>query len=146
MGSQTERPPAKLRVIRWSARIWSVAAIVLVLGFIVGEGLYLSWPWEWLGFLFFPVGIVAGMIVAFRKEGLGGSITVASLLAFYLVHVLTTGKIPKGWGWLIFSAPGFLYMLCWYRSRTADTDAGPACPDGGIPATEKGKDETKSIS
>jgi hypothetical protein len=85
--------------------------LALVLGFIVGEGLNPSGPSEWLGVLLLPVGISVGMILAWWKEGLGGSITTASLLPFYVVHLSTAGTFPKGWAWLAFAAPGFLFLL-----------------------------------
>jgi hypothetical protein len=89
----------------------------LVLGFIVGEGFNPSGLNEWLGVLLFPVGISIGMILAWWKEGLGGSITVGSLLAFYVVHLTTAGTFPKGWAWLAFAAPGFLFLLSSHLSR-----------------------------
>jgi hypothetical protein len=89
----------------------------LILAFIVGEGSHPSGLNEWLGFLFFPVGISAGMIFAWWKESPGGSITVGSLLAFYVVHLTTAGTFPKGWAWLVFAAPGFLFLLSSHLSR-----------------------------
>jgi hypothetical protein len=65
-------------------------AIGLLLCFAIGEGLNplrLTLQ-EWILFLFFPLGISLGMLVAWRCECLGGSLTVASLAAFYLVHRL----------------------------------------------------------
>jgi hypothetical protein len=103
--------------LRWTARGWSVASVGLVLAFIVGEGNNPSGRNEWLGFLFFPVGISVGMILAWWKEGLGGSITVGSLLAFYLFRLTTAGTLPKGWAWLAFAAPGFLFLLSSHLSR-----------------------------
>ncbi len=104
-------------VIRWLARGWSIATIGLVLLFIVGEGQNPSTPAQWLGFLFFPAGICAGMVVAWWREGLGGGITVGSLLVFYVVRLATAGSLPQGGAWLAFAAPGFLFLLCWLRSR-----------------------------
>jgi len=104
---------------RWIARAWSVATIALVLAFIVGERSLPSGPREWLGFLFFPFGICVGMIVAWKKESLGGFITVASLLAAYVIHFATTGTLLKGWAWLAFAAPGFLFLLLSQLSRRA---------------------------
>ncbi len=103
--------------LRWTARVWSVASVGLVLGFIVGEGFNPSGLNEWLGVLLFPVGISIGMILAWWKEGLGGSITVGSLVAFYVVHLTTAGTFPKGWAWLAFAAPGFLFLLSSHLSR-----------------------------
>jgi len=103
--------------LRWTARIWSLASVGLVVAFIVGEGLSPSGPAEWLGFLFFPFGICAGMLLAWRREGLGGTITIASLAAFYVVRLATEGVFPEGWAWLAFAAPGYLFMLAWFLSR-----------------------------
>jgi hypothetical protein len=54
-----------------------------------------------------------GMILAWRKEGAGGAVTVGSLILFYAVHYVTSGAVPKGWAWLAFAAPGFLFLLLW---------------------------------
>ena len=122
LAKEITRHQSWLICVRWTARIWSLASIAMVLAFIVGEWSLPSNPEEWLGFLFFPFGICLGMIKGWRKEGLGGSITVGSLLAFYVVNLAVTGTLPKGWAWLVFAAPGFLFLLSWYlslRSRTA---------------------------
>ncbi len=106
-------------IISWTARILSVVSIGLVLSFMVGEGFdyTLFKPTEWILFLFFPFGISLGMILAWWKEGIGGSITVGSLITFYVIHFATTGKFPNGWAWLVFTIPGFLFLLSWYRTR-----------------------------
>ena len=117
MEDRTERHQRWVSALRWTARVWSVASVGLVLGFIVGEGFNPSGPNEWLGVLLFPVGISVGMILAWWKEGLGGAITVGSLVAFYVVHLTTAGTFPKGWAWLAFAAPGFLFLLSSYLSR-----------------------------
>jgi hypothetical protein len=108
-----------IQVIRWLARAWAAVSIGLIALLFVGEGFRPSQvnTREWVGLLFFPVGVCAGMILAWWREGLGGGITVASLLAFYTVHLVTTGTLPSGWAWLVFAAPGFLFLLCWRRSR-----------------------------
>jgi hypothetical protein len=66
------------KVIRWTARVWSIASIGIILLFIFGEGMKRVRPSEWLLFLFFPAGICIGMILAWWKEGVGGGITVLS--------------------------------------------------------------------
>ncbi len=123
MEHQTEKHRIPTGLIRWTARVWSIATIGLVLLLLVGEGLYPSTPAEWVGLLFFPFGICAGMILAWWREGLGGGITVGSLLVFYMIHLATGGTFPKGWAWLAFAAPGFLFLLCWYRSRKRNRGA-----------------------
>jgi hypothetical protein len=62
-----------------------VISIGLILLFFVGEGFSPAQvaPKEWVGLVFFPIGVVVGMVVAWRKESWGGGITVVSLFAFY---------------------------------------------------------------
>jgi hypothetical protein len=123
MEDKTKGRPTLTGAVRWTARIWTVASIGLVLAFLVGEGFHPSQiqPREWLGLVFFPVGICAGMILAWWKEGLGGAITVGSLAVFYLIHLATAGTFPRGWAFLVFAAPGFLFLLSWQRSRGIGT-------------------------
>jgi hypothetical protein len=106
---------AMTQTIRWTARLWSLLTLGLVAGFLVGEPLP-AVPAEWVGFVFFPAGVCAGMIVAWWNEGLGGRLTVVSLLVFSLVHFATAGTLPRGLAWAVFAAPGPLFLLCSYRS------------------------------
>jgi hypothetical protein len=101
-----------------------VASVALVLAFIVGEGFHPGRN-DWLGVLFFPLGISVGMILAWWREGLGGIITVGSLLTFYVVHLTTAGAFPKGCAWLLFAAPGFLFLLSSHSSRRPKTSPVP---------------------
>jgi hypothetical protein len=117
VGSQTGRQLASTRLIRWIARLWSIASILIFVLLCVGEGIHYTGPMQWLGFVFYPVGVSVGMILAWRREGLGGGMTAGSLITFYVIHYATAGTLPKGWGWLVLAAPGFLFLLCWYRTR-----------------------------
>ena len=106
-------------IIRWTARILSVVSIGLVLLFMVGEGFDYTRikPNEWVLFIFFPFGISIGMLLSWWQEGIGGIITAGCLLMFYVVHFVIAGKIPHGLAFLVFTIPGFLFLLCWYRTR-----------------------------
>jgi len=117
MESRAGRQLLSTRVVRWVARLWTIGSIGLILVFLVGERSYPQIPAEWLGFLFFPFGISVGMILAWWREGIGGTIAVGSLVLFYVIHLTTAGTLPRGWAWLLFVAPGFLFLLCWFRSR-----------------------------
>ena len=123
MENPTSKHQISVLALRWIARLWSVATIGLVIGFIIGERSLPSSPREWLGFLFFPFGICVGMIVAWKKESLGGWITVGSLLAAYVLHFAITGTLLKGWAWLAFAAPGFLFLLSSRLARRASAQA-----------------------
>ena len=105
--------------LEWIARAASVASITLLVMIFLGEAFHPSQisPEEWVGLLFFPTGVIAGMIIAWRKEAVGGFITVASLLGFYLVYGYVLRNHIGGWYFLAFSAPGFLFLFHWLLYR-----------------------------
>lgn len=100
--------------LRWFARICSIASIALILLFFMGEGFdpsRVSFK-EWVGLLFFPVGVIAGMIIAWRNEGIGGAISVLSLLGFYLIYgLLLKSRLWQGEAFIVFAFPGILFLL-----------------------------------
>jgi len=105
--------------LEWVARIGSIASIALLVALFIGEGLHPSQVsrTEWIALLFFPIGVMVGMIVAWWKEGLGASITVASLFAFYLIYGYIFSNHIGGWAFVTFAAPGFLFLLHWLLLR-----------------------------
>ena len=110
--------PSLTQLIRWAARIRGVVNIAFIILFVVGEGFdyKLITHTELILFVFFPVGISIGMILSWWKEGVGGSITVGSLVMFYVIHFATRGMFPTGWWFLVFAIPGFLFLVCRYRT------------------------------
>jgi hypothetical protein len=94
---------------RWIARLWSSASI----GFNPAQFAFR----DLVGLLFFPCGVCLGMIVAWRREGLGGGITVGSLLAFYAALGVMDGRFPRGPWFALIAAPGILFLTCWLLSR-----------------------------
>ena len=66
-----------------------------------------------IGLFFFPFGVCLGMIVAWRREGLGGGITVGSLLAFYTTLRIMRSRFPGGPWFALIAAPGVLFLLSW---------------------------------
>ncbi len=110
--------PSLTQLIRWAARILSVVNIVFIILFVIGEGFNytLITQTELTLFIFFPVGISIGMILAWWQEGIGGSITVGSLVMFYIIHFANRGQFPNGWWFLVFTIPGFLFLICRYRT------------------------------
>ena len=96
-------------ILRWTARIWGIASTLLLLAFAFGGREHLRFTaGEALGFLFFPVGVVAGFAVAWRRELAGGLITVASLALFGVYLFLGSGRL-LGIYFLLFAAPGLLH-------------------------------------
>jgi hypothetical protein len=109
-----------MKVLRWTARVWSIVSIIaLLLPFFV-EGLY------WLGATSFRevighicfLTVLIGLIVAWRHEGWGGGLVLAGTGVFYLTWWLY-GKTVQGPFLLILAAPGLLFVLYWLLDRTA---------------------------
>jgi len=115
-----------LRVLRWSARMLSILVVGVLLLFAFGEGLHLSQftARELVLFVFFPLGVCLGLALAWRWEGLGGGVTVASLAAFYLVHRLSSSGFPRGFALVAMAAPGFLFLVCWLWTRSTANQHG----------------------
>ena len=74
---------------------------------------------QWVGLLFFPLGITVGLVIAWWKEGLGGAINVGSLAAFYLIYgLLLHEKLGQGWPFAVFAVPGVLFLISGMLSRS----------------------------
>ncbi|MBD3169974.1 MAG: hypothetical protein GF307_10865 [candidate division Zixibacteria bacterium] len=103
------------KILRWTARILSIVSITLFAVFLFGEGdfsdigkLKLT---EITGLLFFPGGVIVGMIVSWKTEGPGAAISLGSLAAFYILDIAITGTPPSGPFFVIFSSPAILFAI-----------------------------------
>lgn len=120
MSSQHRQDTAWVIRARWFARATSIFSIGLLLLFLIGEG---SRPRavagrEWIGLLFFPFGVVVGMLVAWKREALGGLLSIGSLACFYVVYGLVlSGRLPGGWAFAAFTSPALLFLLTWLMER-----------------------------
>lgn len=123
MNEPTARPAIVTLTVRWMARAWSIASVGFILLMFIGSGLAEGFNpaqfafRDWVGLFFFPFGVGLGMIVAWRREGLGGAITVGSLLAFYAALRVMDGRFPRGPYFALVAAPGVLFLVCWLLSR-----------------------------
>jgi hypothetical protein len=112
-----------IQIIRWVARISAAIAAGLILLLFVGEViadgigplLRLS-PREALMMVaFFAVWL--GLILGWRWELLGGSLTVMGLIAFYLLDFLFSGTFPRGPYFLLFASPSVLFLYAGWREK-----------------------------
>ena len=108
-----------LAFIEVLARVGSIASMTLLLMLFLGEGLDPSKisSNEWVGLLFFPIGVAIGMVIAWWKEGVGSAVTLASLLGFYVVWGYLLRNHIGGWWFVVFASPGFLFLLHWLLYR-----------------------------
>lgn len=104
-----------LALIQMLARFTSIASIALLLMLFGDEGLHPSQisANEWAGLLFFPIGVVAGLAIAWWREGVGAIVTVGSLLGFYFVWGYLLRNHIGGSAFIVFASPGFLFLLHW---------------------------------
>jgi hypothetical protein len=101
-----------VRTIRILARAASIVSLVLLVQFAFSGGNRPTLR-EWILIAFFPVGVAAGTIIAWRREVLGGSITAGSLLAF---HALL-GQVSAGPWFLTFASPALALGACGLVAR-----------------------------
>lgn len=107
--------PGPLAVIEWLARVGSVASVTFLLVLFVGEGIHPSKisANEWAGMIFFPIGVVIGMAIAWWKEAAGSAVTLGSLLGFYVIWGYLMQNHIGGWWFVALASPGFLFLLHW---------------------------------
>jgi hypothetical protein len=109
------------KTLTWIARIWSLASIGFVLAFVFGEGLSGNGvnptAAEWIGLAMWPGAMVVGLVIAWFRKGLGGAISIASLVAFYFWNLLERGRFPGGPYFVLIAAPGILFLLSSLLSR-----------------------------
>ena len=113
-----------LIVVKWLARVSSIVTITLMAMMFVGEGFRPSEISrnQWIGLIFFPFGVVIGMVIAWWKEGVGAIVTVGSLTGFYLIYGYLLGQ-PIGPWFIVFASPGFLFLLHWLVSGVQERHA-----------------------
>ena len=114
-----------MALVEFLARIGSVMSITLLVLIFQAEALHPSdiAPKEWFGLVFFPIGIIIGLAIAWWKEGLGISITMGSLLAFYLVYGYLLEYHVGGWAFVIFASPAFLFFFHWVLRHVSHEQA-----------------------
>lgn len=76
-----------VEALKTIARFWSVLSISLILLFIFGEGFDPSklTAIEWTGFFFFPFSLTIGLLIAWKKELIGGTVAIISVIAFAII-------------------------------------------------------------
>ena len=103
-----------LFILHWAARILGLISVAVLSLFLFGGGESFSSIKlnEVFGMLFFPFGLMIGLIVGWRYELLGGAIAVGSVLGFYFIYeLLINSSWPRGWWFAVFAIPGALFLL-----------------------------------
>lgn len=111
-----------LALIKFLARLGSVTSITMLLLLFRAEAFNPSEvpPQQWFALIFFPIGVIIGMVIAWWREGLGVSVTLGSLLAFYFVYGYLLRYHISGWAFVVFASPAFLFLLHWLLHRVEE--------------------------
>ncbi|HVK14905.1 MAG TPA: hypothetical protein VM597_39570 [Gemmataceae bacterium] len=117
-------PPVTL--VRWLARGLSIVVAATVVLFLFGEGPFdpaeLTRPEALLMGLFWMSWL--GLLVAWRWELLGGTMTVGGIAGFYVAEFMSAGQFPRGWAFAVIALPGILFLWCGLRARVRRVPPG----------------------
>ena len=126
--SETKRNGKVLTIIRWSARVLSIAYLLIFLPMFIGEVFVSSdHPMDFreMTRCLFVFAYFAGLILAWKWEGLGALIVICSIVAYHLgVELLP----PEGL--TLATVPGLLFLACWYLFRDPNVSTGSDALDG----------------
>jgi hypothetical protein len=119
MTSSPSRSDFWLTSLRWFARFWGLAFAFSILALAIGEGFNPAKLKTKELVLTVPFGAAwLGLLLGWKWEGLGGTLVVAGIAAFCLVHFVLTGlgRFP-GWAFPVIAVPGLLYLVSWFYRR-----------------------------
>jgi hypothetical protein len=109
-----------LNNIRWVSRIWGIVYIVFFLFMLIGYAI-MDQPSQddavnplgtrvVIAFIF-VFGYFAGLILAWKWEGLGGLIAITCIISF----AITIQNMPVHI-YMLMAIPALLFLICWYLS------------------------------
>ena len=110
------------RILFWASRItgtlWLLFLVFMVVGHLTGDangtnGMVFNDAREVLAFLFFPIGTIVGLSLAYKKALLGGSLALLSLVALVLLRPDLLQAT-----FFVMAVPGVLYCLYAWASTT----------------------------
>ena len=110
-------------ILFWLARIWGGLSILFLIYFLGahltdaingGEPVFnFKSANELIGFVFFPVSTLIGLLWSYKHPGTGGLITVFSILGFFIaIPDMVLNPLITG-----LAMPGLLFLIYWILSK-----------------------------
>ncbi len=103
MSKQTK----SLKIIRWLARILGAIAIVILIFGMVGDLNGFKSNTEIFTFICFPVLVIIGLLIAFKWEGRGGTISILGMVGLHIMRTDLVSSLEIN----AFAIPGLLYII-----------------------------------
>ncbi|MCA9075160.1 MAG: hypothetical protein KDA93_09010 [Planctomycetaceae bacterium] len=123
-----------ITLIRWAARALGMLIVGMVVVMAVGQGVD---PTKFngieLGMLISLLAALVGMVALWWREGIGGAISLAGMIAFNGLNFAASGKFPGGPVFPVCFLPGVLSLICAYVGRARSNSAGSDQPVGEQP-------------
>jgi hypothetical protein len=108
--------------VRWTARVLSALLVGLVLVMFIGLSIDAGFrPPRLTGvetvlMIFFWTACV-GMVVAWRRQVIGGALSLGGMILFFAVEFAVNGRLPRGFALYLMLLPGALFLLSSFLSR-----------------------------
>lgn len=104
------------QMVRWTARLSSLAVIAFILMMAFGEPGRPT-PTEVVGIIFFPVLLCIGFLLAWWREDVGALVATFGLVGFYVWHVAARGQPARGPWFFVLWLPTLLFLASWLLRR-----------------------------
>lgn len=110
-------PGVGLLIVRWCARLTSLAGLALLIYFIIYRKLNPAQlpKNELLLFMCMPVGVGLGYLISWGWEGAGAVISLACLAGFYLLYYFMAEHVT--FDFLVLILPPVLFLLSRFIAR-----------------------------
>ncbi len=106
-------------IVRWAARISSLLAAGIIAVFATSGG-DAPTPAEWIAIAFFPVGVLLGYAIAWKREVPGAVVSLMSLMSFY-VYMFATSSFRADMRYVgnfaLFAIPAVLFLAAGLLAR-----------------------------
>lgn len=105
--------------VRWLARLISIMLLALVIMLAFGEGFPSPFSLTSLEFVLFAALIImlAGFLVAWKNEGLGGILILIGFLIFFITNYAGSNSFNLGIFFILFPVSGAMFVFCWFGCR-----------------------------
>lgn len=134
-GASSNATPIYIRLLRWIAIFWSVAAICLYVSLYIYSYYICIYPQEIsvlppsiIATLIFPVGVFIGYLIAFSRERLGGLLSIACIIAIQFMPYFGYFMFSTDFSiMLVYLPPAVLFMISSVYSRRKIVDILSIC-------------------